>query len=321
MKPHSFLFLGTGPSNGIPDVTCLTADPPTCAVCLAATQPAEEPRDGRMASQAHARVGAAPLFNKNRRGNTSGVLRLAPAGGGLRHVLLDCGKTFYAAALAWFARVGVRRIDAVLLTHDHADAILGLDDLRAWTLNGKVQQSINVFLSQRTLDVVKRVFPYMVDAAVATGGGHLPALEFIVFEENKPFSIPLSDSEHVPVVPFLVEHGRKGNEPYYCNAFQLPGLTYISDASRVPEQAKNLIRNDGNVLVLDCLREKDFASHMGYESAIPLVFELAPKRVFFMGLNDELDHYEFEGYLEKQSGFKERGIEAAVAFDGLMITL
>ena len=54
-------------------------------------------------------------------------------------ILIDCGKSFYESALRYFPSNGLSKIDAVLLTHPHADAVLGLDDLRSWTMNGCIQ--------------------------------------------------------------------------------------------------------------------------------------------------------------------------------------
>jgi phosphoribosyl 1,2-cyclic phosphodiesterase len=63
----------------------------------------------------------------------------------------------------------LRQLDALILTHAHADAINGLDDLRAWTLNKVIQECIPIYLTNHTLEAVKTLFPYIVDAKQATG--------------------------------------------------------------------------------------------------------------------------------------------------------
>ena len=129
-KPTSgldLIFLGTGTSGSVPNISCLTAPPDEkpCETCLSTLTP-----EGK----------------KNIRRNTSAIVRVDDVGGNkvyvasfepcritfiqnllmanphlLRTILIDAGKNFQAAALEWFPKYGLRRIDAVLLTHGHAD--------------------------------------------------------------------------------------------------------------------------------------------------------------------------------------------------------
>ncbi|ORY32756.1 hypothetical protein BCR33DRAFT_856467 [Rhizoclosmatium globosum] len=307
ITPIEFIFLGTGPSNAIPDVTCLTRPNPSCKVCLLATQPAE--RDSRPPRRSDPRVAEVQMWNKNRRGNTSGIYRYRDATGTIKNILIDCGKTFYASAVQWFVHYNIQQIDAVILTHDHADAVMGLDDLRSWTLHrdGPVQSTIPIYLNHNR----RRPHPLP----------HIPHLRHPNPNNLPPFLI----NSTLPVTPFPVEHGRKGSDPYYCTAFLLPHLTYISDTNHIPAPVFELVRRSENrVLVLDCLREKDFASHQGYESAIPCAEALGVPRVYFMGFNHECEHGEFEKVLESEEwgkGLREKGVKAEVAFDGLVIQL
>ncbi|KAJ3071444.1 hypothetical protein HDU98_005338 [Podochytrium sp. JEL0797] len=325
MTPFEFIFLGTGPSTAIPDVACLTNPNPSCTVCLASMQP--EDAASRDEKRCHPALPALQMYNKNRRGNTSGLYRYKSADGTIKNILIDCGKTFYQSAIQWFVHFNIRQLDAVLLTHDHADAIMGLDDLRSWTLWGAIQESIPIYLNESTFKVVSNVFPYIVNHKVASGGGHLASLDFRVFDIPQPWAKTREDGfiefkvGEIDVVPFPVQHGMKGPAPYFCTAFQLPGLTYISDANLIPPASRELVRNDGNVLVLDTLRKIDFSSHMGYDTSIPETIYLNPKRVFYLGMNDELEHGEFEKVLAEHAGLKDAGIHAQAAFDGLVISL
>lgn len=132
------------------------------------------------------------------------MIRYKHSDGRVRNVLVDCGKTFYEAALAWCPKYKMRRIDGVLLTHGHADAIMGLDDLRNWTIGGDnaVQSVVHVYLDQATMDVVSRAFPYLVDIQAATGGGDVPRLEFHLIETVSGSPMPFY-IEELQVVPFL----------------------------------------------------------------------------------------------------------------------
>ena len=113
------IFLGTGTSSSVPTVSCLTASPdelPPCRTCLSTLTP-----EGK----------------KNIRRNTSAALRITATDGRLvyavspfpstdysdnfRTIIIDVGKNFQAAAVEWFPKYGLRKIDALLITHAHAD--------------------------------------------------------------------------------------------------------------------------------------------------------------------------------------------------------
>lgn len=74
-----------------------------------------------------------------------------------------------ASAVEILPRYGVRELDGVIITHGHADACYGMDDLRGWTLGGAIQPRINVYLAPETMEVVARTFPFLVDSSLATG--------------------------------------------------------------------------------------------------------------------------------------------------------
>lgn len=148
----------------------------------------------------------------------------------------------------------MRTLDAVLLTHPHADAMLGLDDLRQWTLPGfdknnklikeSVQSVVDVYLSKDTMQHVQNCFPYLVDMSKASGGGEVAGVNFIIFEEDyeevgvtfyKPF-----DLFGVKVEPFEVEHGVFRGKPFMSLGFKFTGtdtdktIIYVSDVNRIP---------------------------------------------------------------------------------------
>lgn len=145
---EEIIFLGTGCSSSTPLISCLMADRPTCKVCTSAMS------NG----------------SKNRRNNPSALIRFRHGNKGrLRNVLIDCGKTFYSSAVQYLVRDKIGPLDGVVLTHGHADAIFGLDDLRHFTGHDSLQSHVDIWLDQQTMDVVARSFPYLVDSSNVTG--------------------------------------------------------------------------------------------------------------------------------------------------------
>lgn len=184
--PIELLFLGTGTSSSIPHLDCLTAPPDRepCLTCLSTLNP-----EGK----------------KNIRRNTSAALRISGKDGKKITVVIDVGKNFQAAAVEWFPKYGLREIDAVIITHAHADAMNGLDDLRGWTLGGAIQTRIDVYVSQTTFHEVQRSFPYLVSKEFASGGGDVPDFEWHIIEDKVTFEIK---DTGVQITPFIVHHGR-----------------------------------------------------------------------------------------------------------------
>ncbi|KAJ7293163.1 beta-lactamase-like protein [Mycena rebaudengoi] len=267
-SPVEVVFLGTGTSSSLPQIDCITAhampgssDRPPCRTCLSTI-------DGTVFSSAEGK--------KNIRRNTSVVVRLPGRTGSCSTILIDCGKNFQAAALEWFPPFQLRRIDAVLITHAHADAVNGLDDLRAWTLNGRIQPHIDVYVSFDTYSSIKLMFPYLVSKEFASGGGDVPEFVWHIIEES-PFEIT---DTGITVTPFSVQHGRlftrglaatPGGEsppietrmtqatlgdaflplnsyenaalpevvvPYMCFAFRIQeDIVYLSDVGNIPDSA------------------------------------------------------------------------------------
>ena len=108
------IFLGSGSSSGNPNLGCVMDPANACAACQDAI--------------------ANPTTSRNRRGNPSLLIRYRAPGHGSDQqpvtVLIDVGKTFKQAATRWFHEYKVRSVDGICLTHEHADAMLGLDDVR-----------------------------------------------------------------------------------------------------------------------------------------------------------------------------------------------
>lgn len=292
----SLIFLGTGTSSQVPAIGCLTDPTSACKVCPSALR---------------------PETSKNRRRNTSAFVTLSNG----KTLLIDCGKSFFDAALQIWPRARLRQINALLLTHAHADAMLGMDDLRGWTLGGFIQPTIDVYLTQATYDSVAQTFPYCVDSKKATGGGDIPAFNWHIIEEDSRFYVE-SCNVHVQTLP--VEHGMhfQGTpRPFICLGFQIGNVSYISDASHIPPKTRKQLQtgNGGSassIMVLDALKHGTHSSHMGVAETLEFVnsLEKPADRTYLLDFTHGVDHYEFEASLKRT-----QKLDIAPAYDGLQL--
>lgn len=228
-------FLGTGTSMGVPVIGC------NCAICRS-----PDPRNHRL--------------------RTSALIEIDG-----RTILIDAGPDLRQQALA--ARIA--RLDAVLLTHCHADHVAGLDDLRP--LNFAQRGAIPLYGTAATLDFVRNRFSYAFSET--SQGSTRPMMELVEIDGVTPFT-----AAGVTVVPFEVLHGT-----WTITGFRIGGLGYVTDASVVPAPARAHLQ-DLDVLVLNALRERPHPTHLSLAEALHLAEELRPRQALFVHMNHELDH-------------------------------
>jgi phosphoribosyl 1,2-cyclic phosphate phosphodiesterase len=228
-------FLGTGTSMGVPVIGC------RCAVCTSPDQ-------------------------RNRRLRTSALLEVA----GL-NLLIDAGPDLRQQAL----NVGLTRLDAVLLTHAHADHVSGLDDLRP--LNFAQRSAIPLYGSADTLGHIRKRFDY----AFMNGseGSTRPALDLVEIQARAPFRI-----DQVEILPFEVRHGT-----WPITGFRVGRLGYVTDASSIPPAALECLR-ELDLLVINALRLQSHPTHFSVDEARQVVEELRPRRALFVHMTHDIDH-------------------------------
>jgi phosphoribosyl 1,2-cyclic phosphate phosphodiesterase len=205
-------------------------------------------------------------------------------------LLVDSGPDLRTQALAY----GIRRVDALLFTHGHADHILGLDEIRRF--NSLQRQSMACFADPRTLGEIRKVFGYAFDPDTPRGGG-LPQLE--LFAIAGPFCIGKQE-----VVPVPIFHGDRPILGLRFGAF-----AYLTDCSRIPDESWPLLEGL-DVLVLDALRDRPHPTHFSLNEAVAAAQRIAPKRTYFTHMCHDLGHAATSARLPE-------GVE--LAYDGLVL--
>jgi phosphoribosyl 1,2-cyclic phosphate phosphodiesterase len=247
-------FLGTGTSMGVPTLGC------ECHVCLSS-----DPRD--------------------RRTRPSLLLQYDE-----RVVVIDTSPDFRQQALA----ANLKRVDAVVYTHGHADHMLGLDDLRPFNLR---QGPIPLYATRETAEIIRKTFHYSFEGA--TPNSTIPEVEFR--EISGEFSL-----FGRAFVPLPVKHGEMD-----VLGFRFGQAAYVTDFSFIPPESLAYLRNL-DVLVLDALRDRPHPNHSTVEASLRLVEELRPTRAYFTHIAHDLGHTKTNARLPA-------GVE--LAYDGLVVDI
>lgn len=247
-------FLGTGTSTGNPALLC------SCAACLS-----KDPKDNRLRSSVLVETGGASL-------------------------LIDCGPDFRQQAL----RANIRRIDAVLITHEHYDHMGGLDDLRPFCFFNEMP----LYAAPRILDHLKVAMPYS-------------------FREFKYPGVPLFDLRPVTkevfqfntleIIPIELFHHKL---PVF--GYRIGDLTYLTDFNSI--SVKELDKVMGSkILVIDALRAEGHISHNTLQQALEIIERVRPERAYLIHMSHDMGlQAEVEPTLPAGVFF---------SYDGLVLTL
>jgi phosphoribosyl 1,2-cyclic phosphate phosphodiesterase len=253
------ILLGTGTSVGVPSIGC------GCAVC--------QSDDAR-----------------NKRTRCGAIIGL-PEG----NLLIDTPPDLRFQLLR--ERIGI--VHAIAFTHEHADHIFGLDDVRLFQfyLGGPLDLFCEEVVERR----IRQSFDYAFSGQEATHEGAIPLLKFRRITAQ-PFDV-LGQR----VTPIRLRHGPN----FDVLGFRIGNVAYCTDTNGIAPESWPLLEGL-DVLVLDALRFRPHVTHFSVDEAIQVVQRVRPKRAYFTHISHDLDHAATNAVLPE-------GIE--LAYDGLKIAL
>jgi phosphoribosyl 1,2-cyclic phosphate phosphodiesterase len=251
--------LGSGTSLGVPAIGC------DCAVCHSS-----DPRDRR----------------------TRPSIRIEVNG---TSILVDTSTDLRVQALA----NDMRRVDAILFTHNHADHVFGLDDVRRY--NQMQKSAISCYADAATVASLRRMFSYAFDPPKQLGGG-LPQLT--LFSIAGPFCLG-----GVEIVPVPLMHGQLP-----ILGFRVGSFAYLTDCNKIPDESWPLLTADGGVgtIIIDALRHRPHSTHFSVSEAVEVVARLGAQRAYLTHICHDLPHAETCAHLPP-------GVE--LAYDGLVLKI
>ena len=225
--------LGSGTSHGVPMISC------ECEVCTSA-----DPHDKRT------RPSIVVQFDTGT-------------------ILVDTAPELRLQAVA----NDVRRVDAVLFTHTHADHAHGIDDLRAY--NARQGGAIPLYGSAASMEDIRVRFGYIFQSNPFGGG--IPMLD--LHAVDGPFEV-LGQA----IVPVPVLHGYL---PVY--GYRFGRFAYVTDCSSIPDASMALLQ-DLDVLILDALRHRAHPTHFNIAQALDIVAALRPRQAYLTHLTHDIMH-------------------------------
>jgi phosphoribosyl 1,2-cyclic phosphate phosphodiesterase len=235
---RQMILLGTGTSVGVPAIGC------PCPVCQ----------------------GGHP---RNQRTRCSVLLGL-PEG----NLLIDTSPDLRFQLLR--ERIGI--VHAVLYTHEHADHIFGLDDLRLFPFY--LQHPVPLYCEQRVEERIRKSFDYAFSDLAPTHSGAVPQLVF--------HRIGLQPLEILgeTIIPIRLEHG----ERFQVLGFRIGDVAYCTDVNGIPEASWPLLEGL-DVLILDALRDRPHVTHFSLAESIAVAERVRPKKTYFTHVSHELDYH------------------------------
>lgn len=232
-------ILGSGTSTGVPQIGC------TCPVCTST-----DPKDNRL--------------------RTSAIVETEDA-----RILIDCGPDFRTQVL----HLPFKKIDGVLISHEHYDHVGGLDDLRPFCLFG----SVPIYAEEYVAHNLRSRMPYCFTDHRYPGVPDIPLQEIVA---GQPFTINTTE-----IIPLRVMHGRLP-----ILGYRIGRLGYITDMLTMPEESYEQLAGV-DVLIVNALRIAQHPTHQNLEEALAVARRIQPKETYFIHMSHGIG---FHAEVEKQ---------------------
>lgn len=186
-------------------------------------------------------------------------------------VLVDTSPDVRAQLL----KARVEKVDSVIWTHEHADQVHGIDDLRPYTFRSG---AIEAWANQRTLAILKRRFDYVFETE------SIYHALYRVREIEGPFLA----AGTIAVTPIPLDHGSISSL-----GFRFGNIVYANDVVRVPDEAFPLMQG-AHVMIVDAMRYRPHPTHAHLERALEWIERVGPERAFLTNLHIDMDYAELD---------------------------
>jgi phosphoribosyl 1,2-cyclic phosphate phosphodiesterase len=307
------ILMGTGTSHGMPVIAC------HCKACMSA-----DPKDTRYRCSAYI----------THRGKDGRFTRL----------VIDTGPEFRLQALKY----GIEGLDAVLLTHSHADHLHGLDDLRVFShtypsdymrvagvsdrslRSDKITCGLPVYTNPSAIIDIKNRFDYIFRKTLQGGG--IPKLSLkdcsACTGENPLFIGGLR------IIPVPLIHGNLSTTGFLISCLgkddKLHSTAYLTDCSFISDESISLVTTYGGILdavIIDGLRARPHPTHCNFDEALSYANRLAARQTWLIHICHDMCHEEIIQYVNNHipfypnlSAIIEAGGSVGPGYDGLVVS-